>query len=59
MKRFLAIIEVLLLVIAVFGLMDEHPFILLAPLIPLGFYYEDKLIAFEEKILRKWKCGRR
>ena len=59
MKTFLAIIEVFLLAMVIFGLMDEHPFILLAPLIPLGFYYEDKLIALEEKILRKWKCGRR
>ena len=59
MKKIFLIAEVIISVIAIFGLMEEYPFTLLAPLILLGFYNENKLIAFEEKIIRKWKCGKR
>ena len=59
MKKIFLIAEVISSVIVVFGLMEDYPFTLLAPLILLGFRYEDKFIAFEEKIMRKWKCGRR
>lgn len=54
-KSIFIFIEIILCIMAVIGICMGEYISIFAPLIVLGFYKEEKIIAFEDKLLGKIK----